>query len=317
LFLCALVVSAAVFRVVAFTQTPLVTGPVPAGLDLYLPWPDTNPPTTEQVALGRGLFRDRRLSVDESLSCATCHDPERAFSSSRALSIGVFGRVGTRNVPAIINRAYGTSFFWDGRTTSLEEQVLRPIEAHDEMGFTADAAAARVALTREALARALASYVRSILSGNSPFDRFVAGDRQALSPQAQAGLAVFRGRGRCTSCHLGPTFTDELFHNTGVAWLPPRQAFQDDGRYLVTGRDTDRGAFKTPTLREVSNTSPYMHDGSLATLEDVVAFYDEGGRGNPNLDVDVRPLGLTAEEKRVLVAFLGSISGEIRDRPRR
>jgi cytochrome c peroxidase len=126
----------------------------------------------------------------------------------------VFGRVGTRNVPAIINRAYGTSFFWDGRTTSLEEQVLRPIEAHDEMGFTADAAAARVALTREALARALASYVRSILSGNSPFDRFVAGDRQALSPQAQAGLAVFRGRGRCTSCHLGPTFTDELFHNT-------------------------------------------------------------------------------------------------------
>jgi cytochrome c peroxidase len=229
----------------------------------------------------------------------------------------VFGRVGTRNVPAIINRAYGTSFFWDGRTTSLEEQVLRPIEAHDVMGFTADAAAARVALTREALARALASYVRSILSGNSPFDRFVAGDRQALSPQAQAGLAVFRGRGRCTSCHLGPTFTDELFHNTGVAWLPPRQAFQDDGRYLVTGRDTDRGAFKTPTLREVSNTSPYMHDGSLATLEDVVAFYDEGGRGNPNLDVDVRPLGLTAEEKRVLVAFLGSLSGEIRDRPRR
>jgi cytochrome c peroxidase len=171
-----------------------------------------------------------------------------------------------------------------------------------------------VGLAREDLANALASFVRSILSGNSRFDRFVHGDRSALSEAEQRGLQVFRGKGRCTKCHFGPTFTDERFHNTGVAWPPtpsgqgpPR--FLDLGRFTVTGQVADRGAFKTPTLRDVALTAPYMHDGSLATLEDVVQFYDQGGRANPNLDPDIRPLRLTAEDKRALGAFLRALTG--------
>jgi cytochrome c peroxidase len=282
---------------------------IPLGLDLYLPVPEDNPLTVEKIEAGRRLFFDTRLSLDGSVSCATCHDPRRAFSSRRAIPIGVHGRAGRRNAPAIVNRAYGRTFFWDGRTTSLEEQVLKPIEDPAEMGSTVDAAAARVGLTRDALARSLASYVRSILAGNSPFDRFVAGDQRALSADEQAGLRLFRGKASCTACHIGPTLSDEQFHNTGVAWADGR--FQDDGRAGVTGRDADRGAFKTPTLREVARTAPYMHDGSLRRLEDVIEFYDRGGRPNRGLDSEIRPLRLTGTEKRSLVAFLRALSGEL------
>jgi len=292
---------------------------IPLGLDLYLPVPDDNPLTVEKIELGRKLFSDPRLSADGSISCATCHDPNRAFSSEEPLAVGLFGRVGRRNAPAIINRGYGRAFFWDGRTTTLEEQVLRPIEDPLEMGLDPDEAADRVGLSREELSHGLASFVRSILVGNSRFDRFVDGDRDALTDEEQAGLRVFRTKGRCAFCHSGPTFTDEEFHNTGVAWSPddpdvsgpPAEglpgAFLDEGRWLVTGRDADRGAFKTPTLREVARTAPYMHDGSLATLETVVDFYDGGGRPNPNLDADIRPMRLTEDEKRALVAFLRAL----------
>jgi cytochrome c peroxidase len=287
----------------------LLTLAIPLGLDLYLPVPEDNPLTAEKIELGRQLFFDRRLSVDGSISCASCHDPRRAFAGRRAVPVGVFGRRGRRNAPAIVNRAYGRSFFWDGRTTTLEEQVLRPIEDPAEMGSNAVAAAARVGLTRDQLARALASYVRSILAGNSRFDRFIAGDRRALSTDAQAGLRLFRGTGNCTACHIGPLLSDEQFHNTGVAWV--RDRFLDDGRAGVSRRDADRGAFKTPTLREVARTAPYMHDGSLRTLEDVIDFYNRGGRANPALDREIRPLGLARTEKQQLAAFLRALSGEV------
>jgi len=290
---------------------------IPVGLDQYLPVPADNPLTAEKIALGRRLFNDRRLSRDRTAACASCHIPARAFSDGRRVASGVSGRTGRRNAPALLNRAYGRAFFWDGRTNTLEEQVLRPIEDPIEMDLSADEAAARVGLDRTTMAHALASYVRSILAGDSRYDRFLNGDRSALSADEVAGLAVFRGKGNCTACHIGPTLTDEQFHNTGVAWrLESGSAtgeLLDEGRSVVTHRDVDRGAFKTPTLRDVERTAPYMHDGSLPSLEAVVDFYSEGGRANPFLDVEIRRRQFTAHEKRVLVAFLRALSGTIRE----
>ena len=223
--------------------------------------------------------------------------------------MGVYGRVGRRNAPALINRGYGTAFFWDGRSASLEEQVLTPIQDPNEMDLTLEQARARVGLRPEDLARALASYVRSILSGNSPFDRFVNGDRSALSVDAQRGLRLFRGKAGCITCHVGPNFTDEQFHDTGVAARDGR--IRDEGRFAISGNLRDRGAFKTPTLREVGRTAPYMHDGSVANLADVVDYYDRGGNQNPQLDAQLRPLRLDADEKRALVAFLMALSGRV------
>jgi cytochrome c peroxidase len=297
---------------------------IPLGLDLYMPVPEDNPITVESVDLGRRLFNDRRLSRDGRVACASCHDPRRAFSTPEPQAIGVFKRHGRRNAPALINRGYGRAFFWDGRITTLEEQVLKPIQDPNEMDLTLGEAAARVSLDVQTISYALASYVRSILSGGSPYDRFINGDRAALSREQQQGLQIFRGRGNCTACHVGPTFSDEKLHNTGVAWkeLAERAGageagragrFQDEGRAAVTGRPEDRGAFKTPTLREVARTAPYMHDGSLPTLEDVVELYSNGGRPNPSLDPEIRPLHFAAEEKHALIAFLRSLSGKIRE----
>jgi cytochrome c peroxidase len=331
---------------------------IPLGLDLYMPVPEENPITVDKVELGRRLFKDRRLSRDGRIACASCHDPRRAFSTPQPQAVGVFGRRGRRNAPALINRGYGRAFFWDGRVPTLEEQVLKPIQDPNEMDLTLDEAAARVNLDVNTISYALASYVRSILSGDAPFDRFINGNRRALSGEQQQGLQIFRGKGNCTACHVGPTFSDERLHNTGVAWqalstLQPAQArpelrrgsarstgavgaepsqtliepspssgpgsptptgtFTDPGRFELTSRPADRGAFKTPTLREVARTAPYMHDGSLPTLEAVVTFYSDGGRRNPNLDPEIRPLRLTMGEKRALVAFLKSLSGTVRE----
>jgi cytochrome c peroxidase len=284
---------------------------IPLGLDLYMPVPEENPLTVEKIELGRRLFNDRRLSRDGSIACVSCHDPDRAFSDGRAMAVGVFGRAGHRNAPAIVNRGYGRAFFWDGRVPTLEEQVLEPIEDPNEMDLAVAEAASRVSLTPEDLSRALASYVRSILSGDSANDRFVNGDRTALSAEQQAGLQIFRGKGNCTACHVGPNFSDERLHNTGVAWRD-----LSTGSEQVAGYYADEGAgngtFKTPTLREVARTAPYMHDGSLATLEDVVEFYDGGGRPNPSIDPEIHPLQLSVEEKQALVAFVKSLSGSIR-----
>jgi cytochrome c peroxidase len=282
---------------------------IPLGLDLYMPVPENNPIASDKIELGRRLFHDRRLSRDRSLSCATCHDPARAFSDARPVAIGISGRVGRRSAPALINRGYGRAFFWDGRAATLEDQVLQPIQDPNEMDMTLPDVSARIGLTTEEISHALASYVRSILSGDAPYDRFVNGDRAALSPEQQEGLRLFRGKGNCTTCHVGPTFTDERFHNTGVAWREGQ--FADKGRSAVTGRIDERGAFKTPTLREIARTAPYMHDGSLATLDEVIEYYDRGGNTNPALDSELRPLRLTAAEKSALRTFLESLSGTI------
>lgn len=297
---------------------------IPLGLDAYMPIPEDNPLTAEKVALGQRLFADPVLSRDRKTSCATCHDPRQAFTDGRSVSRGVFGRMGVRNVPTLINRGYGAAFFWDGRAPSLEAQVLKPIQDPNEMDMRLEEVVARLRRDRgyrkrfeavfggevntEDLARALAGFVRTILSGDSPVDRYLNGDRQALAPEARRGLEIFRGRANCTACHVGPNFTDERFHNTGIAWRDGR--WLDAGRFAVTGRPADRGAFKTPTLREIARTSPYMHDGSLGTLEEVIEFYDRGANPNPNLDPELRPLRLTAEEKQALLAFLRALTGQ-------
>ena len=299
----------------------------PLGLDLYRPIPEDNPLTQQTVVLGKRLFAERLLSRDRSLSCASCHDLKRGFTDGKPTAVGVFGRQGERNVPTLVNRVWGRSFFWDGRIPTLEEQVLQPIQSAKEMDMTVEEAVSRLKrkrgyrkqfrkafgreITGEDLARALASYVRTILSGDSPFDRYLYGDREALSEEAQEGLRLFRGKANCTACHVGPNLTDEQFHNTGVAWRNGQ--LLDEGRYAVTSKPQDRGAFKTPTVREVARTAPYMHDGSLATLEDVIEFYDRGGNRNPNLDEDLRPLRFSNQEKTSLIAFLRSLSGSVRE----
>ncbi|MBI5084198.1 MAG: c-type cytochrome [Acidobacteria bacterium] len=272
---------------------------IPMGLDLYMPVPEDNPLTLEKIELGRRLFFDRRLSRDGSVSCSTCHDPDLAFSDGRALAVGIGQREGRRNSPALVNRGYGRLFFWDGRSPTLEDQVLKPIEDPNEMDLPLAEASARAGLDTTTMARALATYIRSILSGDSPYDRFINGDRPALSSQQQLGLQIFRSKANCTACHVGPNFTDEQLHNTGVAWRNRKLADEGAGQ----------GRFKTPTLREISRTAPYMHDGSMATLEDVVEFYDAGGRANPGLDPEVRALHLSPVEKQALVAFLRALSG--------
>lgn len=288
---------------------------IPLGLGVSMPVPATNPLTPEKIEAGLRLFADTRLSRDGTIACTSCHDPERAFTKPEAISPGVFGRRGRRNAPTVLNRGWGRVFFWDGRAATLEEQVLKPIEDPNEMDLSLAEASTRVGMSSGEIAQALASYVRSLMSGNSRLDRFVAGERTALSPEERDGLRLFQGRGNCIVCHEGANFTDEKLHNTGVAWAPANEQagtpghFLDEGGAGVGGLPATRGAFKTPTLRDVARTAPYMHDGSLATLEDVIDFYNRGGRANPNLDPDVEPLDFSDEDKKSLVAFLKSLSG--------
>ena len=365
---CGIVVLAAGLGIADLLSVSAVAAHEPSrlqGLDLFRPVPDDNPLTPIKVDLGRRLFSERRLSRDGSKACVSCHDPGRAFTNGEQFGQGVAGARGTRNVPALLNRAWGQSYFWDGRAATLEDQVLQPIVHPDELAMTpagivalarsdryrdrfAQAFATPVgsgfpgppkrdqreggsrtsalsslsidpyaglasdeASTLRQVAFALAAYVRTIQAGDAPYDRYIAGDRSALDAAAQRGLALFRGKAGCTGCHVGPTLSDEDFHNTGVAWRTGR--LTDEGRAAVTGLPGHRGAFKTPTLREVSRTAPYMHDGSFTALADVVDFYDRGGAPNPSLDAQLRPLKLTSAEKQDLVAFLRSLSGKVRD----
>jgi cytochrome c peroxidase len=252
----------------------------PLGLDAYVPVPASNPLTHAKVELGRRLFHDPRLSRDGTISCASCHDPQRAFADARPLAVGIGGQTGDRRSPRIANRAWGQSFFWDGRARTLEEQVLQPIANPKEMALDPRDAAVRVGLTLDQLQQSLASYVRTILAGDSPYDRYVAGDAAALSAEQRAGLNLFRGKAGCVVCHVGPNLTDEMRHG------PDR--------------------IKTPSLRDVARTPPYMHTGTRSTLAAVIGFYDQGGHDN-------RPLRLTPGEKDALIAFLGALNGVIRD----
>jgi cytochrome c peroxidase len=283
--------------------------------------PKDNPLTAQRVGLGRKLFFDPILSGDNTVACASCHQPNHGFAGPGMRPRGVRGQQTARKAPTLFNRAYGTAFFWDGREATLEAQALRPIEDPAEMGskltdvvkrLEADkeykerfGAAFPDGVTQTNLGRALAAFERVLLRGDSAVDRFRAkGEHAALTPAEREGLWLYESKARCWRCHGGPNFTDERFHNTGVRWGkdPP-----DPGRSAVTRRDEDRGKFKTPTLRGVALTAPYMHDGSLATLEDVVEFYNRGGGANPNLDPALKPLDLSKEETAALVAFLKAL----------
>ena len=312
--------------VVILSAAMQATGPqVPLGVELFRPVPSDNRLTPAKIALGRRLFFDRRLSRDGTFSCASCHEPERAFTDGRAVAQGIGGTRGHRNSPTLVNRAWGSSFFFDGRARSLEDLALRPILDPTELGSTTDAALSlaksryrsgfRTAFeaepSLELIAKALASYLRTIVGGNSAFDRFAAGNDSALTTSARRGRTLFNGKAGCAQCHSGINFTDEEFHNTGVAWRTG--VVTDEGRAAVTGAPADRGAFKTPTLREISRTAPYMHDGSLSSLAQVIEYYDTGGAKNASLDPKLRALHLSPMEKADVAAFLNSLNGNIQE----
>lgn len=348
------------------TSAARVRGDGPAGLvpqglpaDLWeLLVPENNAVTPEKVALGRALYFDQRLSKDGTVSCATCHDPDKGFADGKKVSEGVGGKKGARNAPTVLNAIFYEFQFWDGRAGTLEEQAKGPLVNPVEMGMASHDDVVKVVRAipeyqqgfknvfgREPsiddVAAAIATFERTVLSGDSPFDRFIAGDQAALSEPARRGWELWNGKARCNTCHpfggATPNFSDNKFHNIGVAAKgrdfgtlarqaatetdPAKLAFHPDftelGRFVVTRQPKDIGSFKTPGLRDVALTAPYMHDGSEATLLDVVAFYDKGGEPNPNLDGGIVPLHLTDQEKTDLVAFMQALTGEGEGAPAR
>jgi len=280
--------------------------------------PDYNPQTPEKIALGKMFFWDKRHSASGTVACVSCHQANHGWSDPRQFSINFAGKPMPRHSPTILNRLFSDQQLWTGVRPTLEEQALKDINRTDEKvvehlgSIPAYQQQFRKIFGHDlepiGVAKAIAAYVRTIVSGNSPYDRFLAGDKSALPTEAQRGFALFEGKARCVSCHAGFNFTDESYRNIGVGM---DKANPDLGRYTVTKNDTDKGAFKTPTLRDVARRGPFMHDGSQKTLEDVIAFYNRGGVKNPWLAGDVRPLNLTAQEQKDLVAFLQSLTGEI------
>jgi cytochrome c peroxidase len=287
---------------------------------------DTAPPenalTEARAELGRRLFFDGRLSRTGLVSCSSCHQQARAFSDPAPVSTGVDGRTGTRNAPALVNLAWSPAFFWDGRAASLEEQAGKPIENPLEMDLPLADAVARVSadadyarafataydgLTEQTLRFALASFVRTLVSGGSPYDRHLAGDDAAFgAAEARGETLFFSERAACFHCHPQGSLTNGGYFDNGTF-----VAGGDPGRQGITGRSGDLGKFKVPGLRNVAASAPYMHDGSLATLEDVVDQYDRGGSGDAHTDPQIRPLGLTPDEKADLLAFLHALTDEI------
>jgi cytochrome c peroxidase len=289
-----------------------------------VPWPADNPYSAARVELGRNLFFDARLSSDGTVSCATCHPPAHAFAGGDPPPVGVTGKPLVRRAPTLINRAYGKSQFYDGRAPSLEDQIGGPVTNPDEMGTTKEAAAAAISkiagyaalferafgdpkVTYDRIIKAIASFERTLLSGNSPYDRSVNGDKQALSPAAKRGQQIFERTGECSECHNGANFTNEKFASLGIDPALPKP---DLGLALITGKSRDDGKFKVPTLREIAHTGPYMHDGRYKTLDDVLEFYRKGGQPGPHLDSRIASFFLDAPAKADLRAFLESLSGE-------
>jgi len=275
------------------------------------------PPRTELVALGERLFFDPRLSSDNTVSCASCHNPARGFSDGRRTPVGVSKRALPRNAPALWNLEARAPYFWDGRATTLEEQALIPLTNPDEMGADLSQLPAELASDAEykkrfarcfpgegvsasTIARALAAYERTLISRSSPYDRYLAGERSALTEQQKRGLVLFNGKAECMTCHNGPDLTDNRFNRVGLA-------SGDPGRAAIDPASGPKGSFKTPSLREVSRTAPYFHDGSAATLEAVVEHYARGGEAKAGAS-DIHALQLNAEEKADLVAFLRALS---------
>ena len=292
---------------------------LPLGLDpdaTYIP--DDSPLTPAKIALGKKFFWDKRWSANGTVACVSCHPPDHGWSDPRQFSITFVGKLTPRHAPTLVNRLFSDRQLWTGLRPSLEEQALKDSNRTDEMvvknlgAVPAYQAEFRKVfgtdLNPDGVAKAIAAYVRTIVSGNSPYDRFKAGDKTALTVEAQRGLVLFEGKARCVRCHAGFNFTDEGYRNIGVGM---DKAEPDLGRYTVTKNEADKGAFKTPTLRDVAPRAPYMHDGSARTLAEVVAFYNRGGVRNPWLSDDVRPLGLTVEEQADLIEFLRALTGEV------
>ncbi|MBL8069847.1 MAG: c-type cytochrome [Nitrospira sp.] len=301
-----------------------VTVPDVGPLPTVVPVPSSNLNYTAKIELGKQLYFDGRLSKNNAISCAFCHNPGTGFADPRQTSIGVGGGVGGRQSPTVYNTGLNHVQFWDGRARSLEEQAIGPIHNPVEMAETHEHVVAKLGKIKgyqqqfkavfgtdvnlQGIAEAIAAYERTVLSTNSAFDKYVLGDQKAMDDAAVRGMALFRGKARCILCHNGPNFTDNQFHNLGVPQVGPMK--EDLGRFVVSRAEKDRGAFKTPTLRSITETAPYMHDGAFRTLEEVVEFMDQGGGSNPNLSPLVKPLNLTAEEKSDLVAFLKALAGE-------
>ena len=297
--------------------------PLPGGLGA-LPAPPQdpeNPGTPAKIKLGRQLFEDTRLSGDESLACMSCHPREMGYTEAVRFSEGFEGKPMPRHTPTLLNAGYYRYINWDGKFTSTAQLVPailanpRNMNLQDEallvsrLDSVPEYRAAFQAVfggspTKQRVAQALDAYVRSLTTPNSPFDRYVAGDRKALTDAQKRGLTLFVGKAECTMCHRGPNFEDDQFHALGVKG-------DDPGRFKVTGVEADRYAFKTPTIRNVELTAPYMHDGSLTTLRDVIDFYDAGGGEQQPKSLLLRKLHLTEGEKSDLVAFLESLTGEV------
>ena len=295
----------------------------PLGLP-SIEWPKNNPYSAAKAELGKYLYFDKRLSADGTISCATCHEPKYAYTDGTAVSTGIRGQKGNRSAPTVINRAFSLAQFWDGRAATIEEQVKGPIANPIEMGNTHEAAAAAIGKIQgyrplfakafgsdrvdiDRIAMAVATFERTVLSGNAPYDRYKKGDKKAMSPEQIRGMSVFFDKAKCDRCHENSNFTLNAYANIGIGMDKPDP---DLGRFVETKDPRDWGVFKIPTLREIEHTAPYMHDGSLKTLEEVVDYYDKGGNPNKNLDANIRKLNLTDQEKKDLVSFLKALSGE-------
>jgi cytochrome c peroxidase len=296
---------------------------VPQGLP-PIQWPKDNPYSAAKAELGRYLYFDKRLSADETISCATCHNPKYGFTDGAPVSTGINGQKGNRSAPTVINRAFARAQFWDGRAATLEDQVKGPIANPIEMGNSHEMAVEVIMqsegyralfakafgseeITIDRAAKAIATFERTILSGDAPYDRYKRGDKKAMSSEQVRGMSVFFDKAKCDRCHENANFTLNAYANIGVGM---DKAEPDVGRYAITEDPRDWGVFKIPTLREIEHTAPYMHDGSLKTLEDVVDYYNKGAFPNRNLDPNIRKLNLTDQEKTDLVAFLKALSGE-------
>jgi cytochrome c peroxidase len=284
--------------------------------------PDDNPSSTAKIDLGKQLFFDPRLSGDNTLSCATCHIPAKGFADGKAASTGSGGAKLKRNTPTVLNSAFLSAYLWDGRAATLEQQALGPIQAADEMNQNLDELERELQsvsgyakqfeavfggpVSRDGIAKALAAFERTLVAPRSPLDRHLAGEKDALSPSARRGMELFTGEAGCIRCHHGPLLSDGKFYRLGVS-------FRDDARGAVTRMAEDRYKFRTPPLREVARTAPYMHDGSITTLEGVIEFYFRGASTAPpdNLPLDIEPMvGQSYSDIADIAAFLRSLSGE-------
>lgn len=287
--------------------------------------PADNPQTAAKVELGKKLFFDPRLSGNNWISCATCHNPALGFADGLPRFLGgPAAKEGGRHSPSIINCGYNELQFWDGRASSLEIQALGPIQNPDEMFETLENVVRKLSrvpgyveafkevfetgVTADGIAKAIAAFERTIIYANSPFDRYMQGDVNAMSESARRGMDLFNGKAECIICHNGPNFTDNKFHNLGVPADGPIK--EDLGRYLVTKNESDKGAFKTSTLRNITETAPYMHDGFFPTLFEVVQFYNTGGGRSENKSQHIHPLHLTPEEVVDLIEFMKALTGE-------